>query len=57
MKVAIKALFLELERFLIRNNKRFVIKSDSINDEYPSDLATKTIMHAEKIDHQDKRLS
>ena len=38
MKVAIKSLFSKVERFLIRNNKRFVIGADSSDCESSSEL-------------------
>ena len=38
MKVAIKSLFSKVERFLIQNNKRFVIGADSSDCESSSEL-------------------
>ena len=38
MKVAIKALFSKVERFLIRNNKKFVLKTDTSDGEISSEI-------------------
>ena len=37
-KIAIKSLFSKVERFLIRNNKRFVIGTDSSDEESSTEL-------------------
>ena len=45
MKIAIKTLFSKVERFLIRNNKKFVIGTDSDDDESSSNLDTREPMN------------
>ena len=57
MKVAIKSLFSKVEKFLIRNNKRFVIKSDSSDSETSSDLIVQDHMSEKINEFQDQRLS
>ena len=57
MKVAIKSLFSKVERFLIRNNKRFVIGTDSSDGESSSERIVRDPMFENMNEHQDQRFS
>ena len=52
LKVAISALFSKVERFLIKNNKRFVIQTDSSDADSSSSPVTREQMHENINDHQ-----
>ena len=53
----IKTLFSKMERFLIRNNKRFVINTDSSDGDSSSDSKTGDYMLEGINGHQDQRFS
>ena len=57
MKIAIQSLFSKVERFLIRNNKRFVIETDLSDGESSSELIVKEPMLENVSEHQDQRFS
>ena len=57
LKVAISALFSKVERFLIRNNKKFVLKTDSSDSDSSSNPVTREHMHGIINEHQDKKFT
>ena len=54
MKIAIKALFSKIERFLIRNNKKFVIQTDSSDSESSSVIAQSEIKQELEFESKSK---
>ena len=57
LKVAISALFSKVERFLIRNNKKFVLKTDSSDSDSSSNPVTREHMHGIITEHQDQKFT
>ena len=54
MKIAMKALFSKIERFLIRNNKKFVIQTDSSDGESSSVIAQSEIKQELEFESKSK---
>ena len=54
MKIVMKALFSKIERFLIRNNKKFVIQTDSSDGESSSVIAQSEIKQELEFESKSK---